>query len=396
MFGYVGKSRIRNKTHESSKELFGKLTSCFHVDQYQASTQSGPEHQLFEFQRESLPFLLFLEANPTNYSIQLNKSCLNYIMKYLEDENLNKLTSELTDTVLGDSRIINGRIEAFIMKRAGTDKKYAHALGERYIAEMELAENQLATFQQFQEHLRPMSRKRSQSTGGILESFGPVKHQRIDAVDDVAAKHEAKRPRAASFDSTKSTESTKLLSNSALGDFQEMSTRRLMTDLILTLNASFPDYDFGSVRAKDFKKVPLDVVMQAVNNRLSLLASHKEGFLSQLWQSIDNVVTLSDSHVYTFIPPRDDLSFLTQTLAEDDSPPLWSFNYFFVNKQMKRILFFCCVETMQPTDEEMDQFVTKRVVYSEQKNESNFDLDPAADVAGGIALEAVEGTMMLS
>jgi hypothetical protein len=89
-------------------------------------------------------------------------------MKYLEDEKLNQLTSELTDASLGDSRVINGRIEAFIMKRAGTDKKYAHALGERYVAEMELAENQLATYQQLQEHLQQHAagRKRSQSAEG--------------------------------------------------------------------------------------------------------------------------------------------------------------------------------------------------------------------------------------
>jgi len=204
---------------------------------------------------------------------------------------------------------------------------------------------------------------------------------------DGAAKLPSKRPRAASFDSTKSADSAKFLSTSELGDFQEMSTRRLMTDLILTLNASFPDYDFGSVRAKDFKKVPMEVAMRCVNDRLSVLASHKEGFLGKLWESIDKVITLSDAHVYTFIPPRDELSFLTQTLVEDDSPPLWSFNYFFVNKHMKRILFFCCVETMQHSDGGETEFVTKSVGYTERGNESNFDLDPAADVAGGIPIE---------
>ncbi len=334
-------------------------------------------------------------------------------MKYLEDDKLNKLTSELTDASLGDSRVINGRIEAFIMKRAGTDKKYAHALGERYVAEMELAENQLATFQQFQEHLQQHAgRKRSQSAGGILEAFHPpgkqqrsedvrvqsaggllesfhqVKHQRAEAK---APPH--KRPRAASFDSTKSADSAKLLSSSALGDLHAMSTRRLMTDLILTLNASFPDYDFGSVRAKDFKKVPMEQVMRRANDRLSVLASHKEGFLAKLWESIDQVISLQDAHVYTFVPPRDELSFLTQTLVDDDTAtPLWSFNYFFVNKQMKRILLFCCVETMLTSPNEESEFITQSVGYNErQNNESNFDLDPAADVAGGIPVE----TMMM-
>ena len=313
----------------------------------------------------------------------LHSTCQNnhIKMKFFEDEKLTKLTSELTDAALGDSRVINGRIEAFIMKRAGTDHKYAHALGERYVAEMELAETQLATYQEL------TTRKRSQSAGGQLEAFRPFKQQRID---EQAASPKGKRPRACSFDSTKSADSTKLLSSSSLGDFQEMGTRRLMTDLILTLNASFPDYDFGAVRPKDFLKIPVEVAMRSANDRLSVLAARKEGFLGKLWSSIDEVITLSDAHVYTFVPPEqcDEFSFLTQTLVDDDeATPLWSFNYFFVNKHMKRILLFCCVETMQHNGDEADEFVTKSVGYSERGNESNFDLDPAADVAGGIPVE---------
>jgi hypothetical protein len=36
------------------------------------------------------------------------------------------------------------------------------------------------------------------------------------------------------------------------------------------------------------------------------------------------------------------------------------------------------------------EFITKSVEYNErQNNESNFDLDPAADVAGGIPVETM-------
>lgn len=296
-------------------------------------------------------------------------------MKYLEDENLTALTSELTDAALGDSRVINGRIEAYTMKRAGTDKKYAHALGERYVAEMELAESQLAA-------LLP-ARKRSQSAGGKLEAYyPPFKQQKIAQGQQ--------RPRACSFDSTKSADSTSATKNTSLGDFQEMGTRRLMTDLILTLNASFPDYDFGDVRPTHFQNVSLREAMRSASERLSVLEG--ESFLSRLWSSINEVIDLEDTVVYSFAPPpssEDPLGFMTQTLCENDTcTPLWSFNYFFVNKHKKRILFFCCVETIQLGSEERDQFVTKSVGYTEQE-ESNFDLDPGSDVAGGIPVDAV-------
>ena len=66
-------------------------------------------------------------------------------MKYLENEKLNEISSELSNAVLKDShRIIQGRIEAYTMKRAGTDKKYAHALGQKYIAEIEDMQEELA------------------------------------------------------------------------------------------------------------------------------------------------------------------------------------------------------------------------------------------------------------
>jgi hypothetical protein len=301
-------------------------------------------------------------------------------MKYLEDENLTALTSELTDAALGDSRVINGRIEAYTTKRAGTDKKYAHALGERYVAEMELAENQLAA-------LLP-TRKRSQSAGGKLEAYyPPFKQQKI----------EQKRPRACSFDSINSTDSTLAQKKkTCLGDFAEMGTRRLMTDLILTLNASFPDYDFGDVRPTHFSHVPMHEAINSASERLSVL-QERESFLSRLWSSIDEVIQLSDTEVYSFVPPPClGLDFLTQTLVDDDEHvenPLWSFNYFFVNKHKKRILFFCCVETMQVggndelREEDGETFITKSVGYSEP--ESSFDLDPAADVAGGIPVDSI-------
>ena len=68
------------------------------------------------------------------------------------------------------------------------------------------------------------------------------------------------RYRSSSFDTSRARSSSNTdalhshgyFSNSSLGDFHEMGTRRLMTDLILTLNASFPDYDFGSVRPDHF------------------------------------------------------------------------------------------------------------------------------------------------
>ncbi|KAI2508939.1 RNA polymerase III core binding protein [Fragilaria crotonensis] len=171
-------------------------------------------------------------------------------MKYLEDDKLTLWTSELTDAVLA-GRVINGRIEAFTMKRAGTDKKYAHALGEKFVAEMEQRESEMADYQEFlqKQKLRNQrsadARKRSVSYGSspTIETEKPVKLQRT---------------RANSLDESVAA-GLSIPALSPLGDFQEIGTRRLMTDLILTLNASFPDYDFGNSRPFHFIKRVLKV-----------------------------------------------------------------------------------------------------------------------------------------
>jgi hypothetical protein len=301
-------------------------------------------------------------------------------MKYLEDDKLTQWTSELTDAVLA-GRAINGRIEAFTMKRAGTDKKYAHALGEKYVAEMELAENQMADYQDFLQKHGGSARKRSVSVGGTPPSTEPTSQK----------PNKIRKGRSSSFDNTSPAAAAAAHVPSPLGDFQEIGTRRLMTDLILTLNASFPDYDFCNVRPSHFQKKTAKEAMHGCNGRLSELASKRgESFLREMWNAIDNVICLAETEVFSYMPPaidEDPLGFLTQTLLEGDedaTTPLWSFNYFFVNKNLKRILLFSCVETMRAmevSDEEDEHMVT---AGSFKASEVDFDLDPYSGVAGGI------------
>jgi Maf1 regulator len=324
-------------------------------------------------------------------------------MKYLEDEKLTKLTSELTDAALGRSRSIHGRIEAYIMKRAGTDKKYAHALGERYVAEMETVESQLAEYKTFLERHAKLDkqeatsarkgRKRSVSTGSHLEatSSNPKKQQ---------------RPRSNSFDTMNSIPTASAGGEVAkkIGDFGEIGTRRLMTDLILTLNASFPDYDFASIKPCDFEKIHVSNAVRRINERFSEMAVEKVTFLSDLWNAMDDVVRLAECDVYSYAPQArdeddDPLSFLTQTLIDSVDQPndnssvssststvLWSFNFFFVNKSLKRIVFFTCVERMRNEGSNfMDDDVSFVRFHGTEASDVDFDMDPSVH-AGGIPI----------
>lgn len=263
-------------------------------------------------------------------------------------------------------------------------------------------------------------RKRSMSTGSQLEATTPSYQNR---------KHQRPR-RSNSFDNTiKAMTLSNSLSSlpsvsaahqkmSPLGDFGEMGTRRLMTDLILTLNASFPDYDFGNGKPSDFEKIPVATAMRRINERLSELAVEKASLLSDMWNAMDEVARIADCDVYTYAPKArdeddDPLSFLTQTLMDSvnteehsymqengslsdgsnntgSAAVLWSFNYFFVNKSLKRIVFFPCIECMRseganPNDDDVD-YVR---YHGAEASDLSFDLDPSADVAGGFPISTV-------
>ncbi len=124
-----------------------------------------------------------------------------------------------------------------------------------------------------------------------------------------------------------------------LGDLLDSSTRKLHTDLILTMNSVFADYDFSSVKATSFRKEPsTQMVINAINNHMSTslvsssptsgpphLSSSKtvdtNTFLPTLWGVIGDIISLSESDIYTYIPEVSGDPF-----SEDGV--LWSFNYF--------------------------------------------------------------------
>lgn len=362
-------------------------------------------------------------------------------MKYLEDEKLSNLTSTLTDAVLSGSttnrRVINGRIEAYTMKRGTTDKKYAYALGERFLHEMESDKLDVAKLRDSSNGAprtssrsssagsqgsavgrRGGGRRRCQSVGsevegksggGVLKNSSSSRRRRSSSFDHIYPLHRGKSPPHTGY-----------FAKSSLGDFHEMGTRRLMTDLILTLNASYPDYDFSNARPSHFSRLPsASTAMNRVNERLSAFAAATStGFLPKLWAAIDDVIVLAETEVYSYVPPQrdgddDPYGFLTQTLAESEfdgreeggssaisttesdggNPavvPLWTFNYFFVNKSLKRIVFFACVQTMRNESaaylmaDEDDEFVERATneIPEESELRQQSDGSPNASTRG--------------
>lgn len=115
-------------------------------------------------------------------------------------------------------------------------------------------------------------------------------------------------------------------------------SRKTLFYLIATLNAAFqPDYDFSDARSHDFSKEPsLQWVRNTVDNNLTATAGLQyQKMRGQMWSTMDEEISLEECDIYSYNP---DLA--SDPFGEEGS--LWSFNYFFYNKKLKRVVFFTC------------------------------------------------------
>lgn len=76
--------------------------------------------------------------------------------------------------------------------------------------------------------------------------------------------------------------------------------------------------------------------MNSIDANLSAIAGeHYHNLRSAIWSAIDDEMNLTECDIYSYNP---DLN--SDPYGEPGC--LWSFNYFFYNKKLKRIVFFTC------------------------------------------------------
>ncbi|KDR15362.1 repressor of RNA polymerase III transcription MAF1 homolog isoform X1 [Zootermopsis nevadensis] len=208
-------------------------------------------------------------------------------MKLLESTRFEAINSALSIKT-GDSKIF-GRIESYSCKMAGNDKQ----LYKRFNSEQGVTPHDLQA-------LSP-----PQTALGL--SPGRCQYSRSISGDED-------------------------------GPLCDTISRKTLFYLIATLNAAFhPDYDFSDAKSHEFSKEPsLQWVMNTVDSNLSATAGEQyRAMRAQLWAAVDDEISMNDCDIYSYNP---DLA--SDPFGEDGC--LWSFNYFFYNKKMKRIVFFTC------------------------------------------------------
>ncbi|CAG8451769.1 13498_t:CDS:2 [Cetraspora pellucida] len=113
---------------------------------------------------------------------------------------------------------------------------------------------------------------------------------------------------------------------SPFGPMDQPSSRKTLFNLIATLNASYPDYDFSDVKPDQFTKQPsVPMVCNYINNTLFNLGRAYIVNDLNLWQIVDDIIELDECNVYSFNPDIDsDPNAEDGAMYEDE--PLDSFS----------------------------------------------------------------------
>lgn len=79
--------------------------------------------------------------------------------------------------------------------------------------------------------------------------------------------------------------------DSPLGPLDLPSTQRLLANLVTTLNASYPDYDFSTLTADCFERIGKTEVVDMLNaNVINPVDSISNGFKNDVWTAMNEAI----------------------------------------------------------------------------------------------------------
>lgn len=259
-----------------------------------------------------------------------------YKMRYIDNFNLFELTNYMTEKEFGLC-VLNGKLEAFSLVKNPVIDLDAEGVCKAEVTCINNSDKSTSVPSSSSSSKAP-SRKHPAISSSVGLSVNDVLNGKSDdiAVASSLPPYIQRRPRSNS--STGGLHSCrKHLRGRAtsLGDLGEPSTRRLLFDLISTLDDFFPDYDFNTTKPEQFLIKDVNQLIQTVNGYLAELTEERPNFLEKLWRGIDEVINLRKCEAYSLVPDMTEDPFSDGTL--------WSFNYFLFNHDLKQLIYFTCV-----------------------------------------------------
>ncbi|CAF3325413.1 unnamed protein product [Rotaria socialis] len=126
--------------------------------------------------------------------------------------------------------------------------------------------------------------------------------------------------------------------------------RKTLIFLISTLNAAFePDYEFSSCTSHDFsRETNFELLKTEIDTRfLSSIGDHYRSLSSELWSTVDEEINVKESEIFSYCPDGTSDPF-------SESGIIWSFNFFFYNRKLRRILYLTCRADSKTSTNEAD------------------------------------------
>jgi len=233
-------------------------------------------------------------------------------MKFIEDARLLQLTNTLNGANFGD-RVVYGRIECYTCKSVKAEKQVSKEIEKQLVADTH----------------HPQTAMISTPTAAptiIISAPTPTNmvngsQPRTTSTSNLAV--------TVTHGHTLSKQSPMAVASSPLGPLTASTTRKLLINLIHTMNASFADYDFSNLRADQFEHETSRFRAQDVINTLVLTAMDvlHPGFRDNCWKILDEVIDLDKCEIYKYCPDLD---------SDLGIHKLWAINYFFLNKKQKK------------------------------------------------------------
>ena len=248
-------------------------------------------------------------------TLSISTSTSSSSIQYVDNAEFDQISNFLTNRELG-TYLLNGKVEAFVS--SNTEKK--NTSGCIGSDKHELDKKSKKTDPKINlDCKRAMTLEANQNQQKQLMSLGLTAERRRRAYSySVSAfpQRRAGRRRA-----------------SSLGDLNEPSTQMLLIDLKTMLNEAYPDYDFGNAKLEQFRAMDIHDVMITVNRYFAEITLYDTSFLQNLWQAIDVVIDIKKCEVFSF----------SQDLDEEEN--IWSFHYFFYNKDTNVLVYLTCNAT---------------------------------------------------
>ncbi|GAA52146.1 repressor of RNA polymerase III transcription MAF1 homolog [Clonorchis sinensis] len=252
-------------------------------------------------------------------------------MKLLDQVHLERLVSELS----GASKRYNVdvRLESYSCKMVSEEKRQFKELCSRIGSDKQDTESHRLGSSQT---LRGLWEMTGQAVNPELYQMSTAQEQPTTAVahlpansGSTTAKKRSRSNTASSSDDGASPSSPTRYKTTASG----LSVKDLFC-LMSTLNSCFgPEYDFLSARSDEFCLEPeLWVVKHYISQFCSVYVDKYEDISPELWKTIEEEIVPSQCLIYSYRPDHLSDPYSSGCLA--------SFNYFFHNKSLRRVLFF--------------------------------------------------------